>query len=64
VHVRLDVDLVSLGRRTFRLVPSNVERPPKLTLVRISPDRIRLDLVQRKTGSSAESPARLRQGAR
>jgi diadenylate cyclase len=63
VHVRLDVDLVSLGRRTFRLAPSNIERPPKLTLVRISPDRVRLDLVPRKPGASLDA-ARPRQGAR
>jgi diadenylate cyclase len=42
--VRLDALLVKLGRRTFEITPANLEHPPNLTVVQVTPDRVRLSV--------------------
>jgi hypothetical protein len=42
LRVRLDADLVRLGRRTFQIGPADVEVPDGLEAVGVEPDRVRL----------------------
>lgn len=43
-HVRVDGDLVGLGRRTFSIEAQQVEHPPELRIVGLQPMQIRLEV--------------------
>jgi uncharacterized protein (TIGR00159 family) len=53
VSVRIDAVLVQLGRRTFRLTPGQVDAPPGVQALEISPPDIRLSVRQ----APREAPA-------
>jgi hypothetical protein len=44
LHVRVDGWLVQQGRRTFALVPDQVEHPPELRVVGIAPMQVKLNI--------------------
>ena len=52
--MRIDAVLVSLGRRTFRLGPGQVDRPPGIDALDISPPNVRLDV---RSSAEAAAPA-------
>ena len=54
ISVRIDAVLVSLGRRTFRLGPGQVDRPPGIDALDISPPNVRLDV---RSSAEAAAPA-------
>ncbi len=54
VSVRIDAVLVSLGRRTFRLGPGQVDHPPGVEPLEISPTNVRLTV--RPSAEAAAEP--------
>jgi hypothetical protein len=44
LHIRVDGVLVEQGRRTFAIVPEQVEHPPELRVVGIEQAQIRLEV--------------------
>jgi uncharacterized protein (TIGR00159 family) len=54
IAVRIDAVLVALGRRTFRLSPGQVEHPPDIEPLEISPPNARL--VVREPGAGTAAP--------
>ena len=55
LSLRVDALLVQLGRRSFDIGPEDVQHPEGLSAVRVSPTRIKLNVVQSPTVSSRTS---------
>jgi hypothetical protein len=53
LSLRVDALLVQLGRRTFDVGPEHVQHPEDLTPLRVTPVRIKLNVVQSGAVSSA-----------
>ena len=60
VRVRIDAVLAELGRRTFRIAPEQVERPPGIEVVDVEPGSVRISLTRApppgEPGPAPEAP--------
>jgi hypothetical protein len=52
IEVRVDAILVELGRRSFALLPENVRNPEGVEVRTIKPDRVKIELKERQSGSN------------
>jgi uncharacterized protein (TIGR00159 family) len=52
IAVRIDAVLVALGRRTFRVTPGQVEHPPDVEALEISPPNVRVVVREPATGAA------------
>jgi len=52
LSVRVDAILVELGRRSFSLLPENVHHPEAVDVLSVEPDRVKVVLEERQTGTN------------